>query len=434
MENWEIIEITSDQIKEEAEKTGRRALKSFWVVFIITGVVIGALFAVFFWERGEWFKWDAPVDNGLLGTLGDFIGGVIGTGVAFYSIYLLVKTFQNQIDSNADMKVTNESVIKTNKSVIESNSRIIELDEIQLFDNKFQVFFSQYKDAIASYDATGKAGRQALEEKASKFLAKNFTSNLVYKKKVQAAVRVFEEFYAENRMACSAHFRELYLLVRLVAEQPISNHDRALYAKCVRGQLSEGETILLRYNCLTDNGKAMCRFVNHFNLLKHLPLMSLFEFRKWAKLIPNKHEQSALDTAFIALRKMMKDANDSDQAIELLPYEMSTRYVVWMSYDEGHTCLIFRLEEDKKHKGAAGVARPFIEKALDNLGSGQMSELFYSFLHETFITSNFGLYGNPPNCVHSPIIVTDDANELVFEIQVKGGRKLVLSENQLYPA
>lgn len=107
-----------------------------------------------------------------------------------------------------------------------------------------------------------------------------------------------------------------------------------------------------------------------------------------------------------------------------------------MSYNEGHTCLIFRFEEDKQHKGAAGVKRPYAEKALDIIGIDEMPELFYSFLHESFITSNFGLYGNPSNCVHSPIVVTDadDPDSFIFEIEVKGPHKLVLSENQMFPA
>ena len=89
---------------------------------------------------------------------------------------------------------------------------------------------------------------------------------------------------------------------------------------------------------------------------------------------------------------------------------------------------------DNNKIGAAGVKRPYAEKALDIIGTDEIPELFYSFLHESFITGNFGLYCNPYNCVHKPIVVVDDQNSFIFEIEVKGPRKLVLSENQMYPA
>lgn len=412
----------------EAKTAKKKSWNRFIVIAAFSGVAIIACFVMFLWKQVGWFDWKASVNNELLGTLGDFVGGILGTLIAIYSIAMLVKTLNAQIDSNANMKVTNDNVIKTNNAQIK-------LDTQQLFDNKFQVFFDQYKDTISAYVADkGLNGRQALEAIVASFVATPFNNKLVYKKRVKASVREFEAFYAENREQLAVHFRELYQLMRLVAESDIDEEDRVLYAKCIRGQLSDGELVILRYNCLTDNGIAMRRFVNHFNLLKHLPLMSLFEFRTWADMLPDKHMRSALDSAFITLRKIMKEGNYSDEAVTLQDLELSSRYVIKMSYDEGHTCMIFRLEEDKQHKGAAGVKRPYAEKALDAIGTDEIPELFYSFLHESFITGNFGLYGNPANCVHSPIVVVDNPNTFIFEIEVKGPRKLVLSENQMYPA
>ena len=130
----------------------------------------------------------------------------------------------------------------------------------------------------------------------------------------------------------------------------------------------------------------------------------------------------------------MKKGNYSDDSTILPDLELSNRYVIKMSYEKGHSCLIFRLEEDKQPEGAAGVKRPYAEKALNTIGTDEMQELFYAFLHESFITGHFGLYGNSSNCVHDPINVIEDPDAFIFEIEVKGPRKLVLSENQLYPA
>ena len=285
----------------EAKTAKKKSWNRFIVIAAFSGVAIIACFVMFLWKQVGWFDWKASVNNELLGTLGDFVGGILGTLIAIYSIAMLVKTLNAQIDSNANMKVTNDNVIKTNNAQIK-------LDTQQLFDNKFQVFFDQYKDTISAYVADkGLNGRQALEAIVASFVATPFNNKLVYKKRVKASVREFEAFYAENREQLAVHFRELYQLMRLVAESDIDEEDRVLYAKCIRGQLSDGELVILRYNCLTANGIAMRRFVNHFNLLKHLPLMSLFEFRTWADMLPDKHMRSALDSAFITLRKIMKE-------------------------------------------------------------------------------------------------------------------------------
>lgn len=57
-----------------------------------------------------------------------------------------------------------------------------------------------------------------------------------------------------------------------------------------------------------------------------------------------------------------------------------------------------------------------------------------AFLYESFITSNFGMFENAPNCVHIQIDVLNDANSFIFEIQVKGPQRLVLSQDQYTPS
>lgn len=140
----------------EAQTAKKKSWNRFIVVAVISGIAIVACFVLFLWKQAGWFDWGASVNNELLGTLGDFVGGILGTLIAIYSIAMLVKTLNAQIDSNANMKDTNENVIETNNAQIKLTIQ-------QLFDNKFQVFFSQYKDTIAAYVDENFTGRQALE-------------------------------------------------------------------------------------------------------------------------------------------------------------------------------------------------------------------------------------------------------------------------------
>lgn len=416
-------EIHPEKIKAEREK--KNVLNSFTKVAILSGVVIIIAFVLFVWHSVDWFKWDSSIDNNLLGTFGDFIGGVVGTLIAIYSIYMLVKTLQNQVDSNADMKITNEEIVRT-------NGIIIDLDALQLFDNKFQIFFNQYKESIGGYDPTGKNGRQKLEQLVESLLKQEFVNNQDYKRKNLAAVNLYEDFYSQHRRELSVHFRLLYLLVRHLAEAEIEEYDRVQYAKCIRGQLSDGEMVLLRYNCQTQNGMAMRTYVNHFNLLKHIPLMNLFEFRRWSELITDSHERSALDALFITLRKLMTIGLD-ELSGNIKTFEMSSRYQFTIAYEDGFTEMIFSLEEDKQRKVGGGIKRPYAEKALDRVGPIQLPSLFYSFMHESFITGNFGLYGNPLDCVNKPEIIKNDSDILQFKIKVHSEAKLVLAARQVLP-
>ena len=80
----------------------------------------------------------------MVGTYGDFIGGVIGTLVALYSAYLLVKTLGCQISVNSDVMDTNRNIVKTNNTAIYQSF-------LQVFDNKFHTMFDNYKEAKQAY-------------------------------------------------------------------------------------------------------------------------------------------------------------------------------------------------------------------------------------------------------------------------------------------
>lgn len=64
-----------------------------------------------------------------------------------------------------------------------------------------------------------------------------------------------------------------------------------------------------------------------------------------------------------------------------------------------------------------------------------ISLLISLIFKETFLTSNFGLFENASNCVHTPIEVEDTPpDHFIFEIQVKGPQRLVLSQSQYTPS
>ena len=224
---------------------------------IVTAVILLVLFLL-----NQTYDTSLPFDTGIFGTYGDFIGGVLGTVVALYSAYLLIKTFQNQARINEDVKKTNASVISTNQSVVDTNNSIVAanakadaaaqkqyyLNILQTFDSKFNSFLDSYHRAIISYTKDEKTGRTAFEEIALTFIDGNFENNNDYKHRCESATDEYLVFYAENQNTLSVHLRMLYLLVSLISKSDLEDEDKVEYAKLVRGQMSDAEMLIIRYN------------------------------------------------------------------------------------------------------------------------------------------------------------------------------------------
>ena len=423
MEDYKIKPLSEEDMKAQEDK---KSAGSVWLLLIIVSVVLVIITVFFFvWNQPKFLYYET-INHDLFGTFGDFVGGFIGTIVAVFSVYFLVQTLRSQIDSNAE-------TVKSNRSLMESNEKLLILNNLQLFDNQFQSVYNQYLLAIDSYRIDKNiTGRKALEQLVKEFLEQDFETALEYKRRSQKAVTMFDDFYAENRTECSVHFRVLYLLVCLIAEADIDEESRVMYAKCIRGQLSEGEMAVIRYNCMTANGTKMQQFINQFNLLKHLPLMSIFEFRQWKSIIEKEELLSAIDTLFIALKKGMTNLNDLDDTRRNI-HEVSTRYKIDYGFEDNHRKFTLKVSQIKGHKKGGGVKRPLAEKAFDCLNEEQLTELFEAFLHEAFITGSFGIY-NSNDCKVCPSkILKNDKDEFVFEIAVIKDKKLVLAERQVVP-
>ena len=140
----------------------------------------------------------------------------------------------------------------------------------QLFDSQFNSFLILYNNAVETYRSPdGKLkGREYLDKLVESFLNENFTNNATYGKRVDAATKLYEEFYATNREKMSTHFRMLYQLVHFISNaQYIDNEMKVNYVKAIRGSMNEAEMIFLRYNCLCPFGRKMQQHVNELSLI-----------------------------------------------------------------------------------------------------------------------------------------------------------------------
>lgn len=402
--------------------------------YMIGGGIIISIALLIIFLINQTYSTDLPVDTGVFGTYGDFIGGVLGTIVALYSAYLLIRTFQNQSTVNESVKKTNDSIISANTKADAAAQRQYYQTELQIFDGKFSRFFDAYQSAVASYEIDEQKGRPAFEIIAESFINREFSNNNKYKPRCASATDEYLEFYAEHQTVMSVHLRMLYLLISLISESNLEENDKVQYAKLVRGQMSNAEMLIVRYNCHSHYGKKMQQLCNKYNLTKHISISRLLEFKAYRKAIDEKTDESSkllsgLDVLFITLRKratkMLYDGNPTTDE-----YKTSHSYVIKLAVS-GSDGLAFTFEVQKNRgldRRGGGIRVSPVEYALDCLTDDQLEDLFKDYLCELFIFSNFELYNKGTEIKLEDKVSDDKALQLKW--CVSNTKRLVLSNIQ----
>lgn len=431
-DNSLVSEITDSnsniRVNDEKNAVGR-TLKKMFIYSIIFCLVVLILFI---WNQWITFDLSYPIKHDIFGTYGDFVGGVLGTVISLYSVYMLVKTLQNQISTNADIIITNHETIKSNKKLITQT-------ELQIFDNRFSMLLELYHKAIDNYgtheDNGTSKGRACFEKRLNDFRNNGFYNNTEYKRRSIGAVSEYQKFYSKYRHDISVHFRMLYLLAKLTAEEKMEDEKyRISYAKCMRGQLSEGEMLLLRYNCYTTYGKLMGQYINQFNLLKHLPIMSLLEFNNWRRVVDNQENVNALDQAYLILKRMMTKMIDEEGWVsETIKY--SSRYEMLITLSEKHDNFIVIFTKKKKKKKGGAIKRPVEENAFDEFDENELPRFLKELFIEMFIYSNFFQFNGSDHKIVISEIKENTAEKMIISIRIE--RKnipLVLAQHQIAPS
>lgn len=438
MEDIKVIPV--DNPKEAEEKAAKESIKigiNFLRALKWSGVFCAIAIVFFIWHQWEYFSFAEPIDSAVWGTFGDFVGGVLGTIVALYSAYLLVMTFQNQIKTNANVVKTNEDSIKTNQDTIESNKKTIAQTRLQIFDSQFNTLFSLYHKSLDAYTwndgSTTTHGREAFDKMASDFRDMGFENHTEYKRRSIGAVSEYRVLYACRRRELSVHFRMLYLLCKLVAEEKMKENYRVSYVKSIRGQLSEGELLLLRYNGYTSYGQKMCQYINHFNLLKHLPVMSLLEFSYWRKMVGEDRKISAIDQVYLVLKQTITQMLDKEGASEET-YPLSSRYIWNIKVSEGHDSISLDMSKQTRKKKGGAVKRPPEETAFDAIVDTELRPFLKDFFIEMFVYSNFCQYNGDNHNIVTAKVERPDPSIVLFHVKIeRPGKPLALAQRQVVP-
>lgn len=438
MGNQDLIEfndIRKNELKPSDNKTKKVLLG--WKALVVSSIIF-CLVVIFLFFCGQiiTFRLTDSIEHDIFGAFGDFIGGVLGTVIALCSVYYLVKTFQNQAEINDNIRETNKSVIETNESVKKSNDKLINQTELQIFDSRFSKLLDLYKYAINSYkneNIENNNGRLNFEAIVDEFKKKGLLHKTEYKRRTISAVSEYYNLYTINRRNFSIHFRMLYLLTKLTAEEKIHESYRVSYAKTIRGQLSEGELLLLRYNCLSIYGARMRTYVNKFNLIKHLPIMSLLEFTKWKDIIQDTNIINSIDQLFINLKKKMTGMLDNEGEISD-KFKISSRVSFEFMLNNNHDTFLVVLKIQKKKIKGDAIKRPYEEILFDKIETTELPAFMQEMFIEMFIYSNFFQFNGEDDHIVKAKINNNKTKELELEIKIeRSGKSLALAERQVVP-
>lgn len=373
---------------------------------------------VLFCIHQPWFVWANAIDTSKWGTFGDFIGGVLGTACAYISLRLLVKNLKEQEKSNDYLR--------------ESNNRSSEVSELQLVHEDISTLLESYNRVINTY----KKSDDSIDQKAIRDIATDLLNsykednNDPIKSRIEEARKLFDKKYIIHRDSMSVHFRLLYQIFQIIWLSDIKGEKKAMLSKMLRSQFTEHELLLLRYNCLTSNGKKMRFYVNQFNLLKHLPITHLLEFKKWVKDLDDV-QRNRLDSECISIRKciknlLLKDENKEEK--QQLNYSNRYNGAITISADK-KTCH-FELVRNTQESSSVDITS--IDNVLDKWNDEEMKNFFVDFFKYIFDYSNFSQFNKMNDLEVKHDVKTEQNGEkhTIWTMVKKDRSPLVISMSQ----
>lgn len=394
--------------------------KLFWAEWLMGASFV--FFVILFCFNQPWLNWDETIDTDKWSSFGEFVGGILGTACAYISLRLLVKNLKEQEKANGYLK--------------DSNNRSSEVFELQLVHEEIKTLLASCDAIIRSYKIKeegkeGVVGQEAIKNIATDLLETYQVSDTCsIEKRIDEARKLFDAKYITHRDSMAVHFRLLYQMFQIIWLSDLKEEKKAMMSKMLRSRFTEHELLLLRYNCLTDNGRKMQFYVNQFNLLKHLPITHLLEFKKWVKDLDNV-QRNRLDSECIVIRKRIKILllNDNGkEGLQELKYSNKYKAVIKVSADKKEC----RVDLVRKKNVDSSEDTTSMDRVLDKWKDDQIQSFFVDYFKYVFDFSNFSQFNNLNEIeVKSDITTEENGNKHTIWTMVKKDKSpLVISMPQ----
>lgn len=333
-----------------------------WISIISLGISFFMLY-LFMWHRKENVGYDYPVATDEVGQYGDFVGGVIGTILSVVLLYLTLK-LQREDSSN--------------------NSKIYKAQ--QLNDEFFHLLDMYHKilDTLSfNDDESFYEGKIALHKNIEDMYG-SFDSSISLPIRRKAAVSVYQDFYAKERDFAPVYFRTLYRICEIVDNADCEEKKKVEYIKILRAQLTDSELILMRYNAMTPLGYKFADYINKYNLLKHIPIFLLLEYKEWRRKLTSSSDVLKVSALLSSLRNEMSDLL-KNRGGDYNKYGSKGKYHIKIVCNVQRTKIELLLERKKNI-----TFLPYDDfSPLDYLSHNELVSLLRYYMKDCFVLNSF---------------------------------------------
>lgn len=272
-----------------------------WAYWMIGGVVASVAF-----YAGFILYLTYPISEYSIaqsGVFGDSFGllTALFSGLAFAGLIITIR------QQREDLILQNNSIDIQNKNLeLQREELQATRDEIKIqnFERTFFEMLRLHNSILDSIDLRNKnnkdkiiaSGRDCfktfynnLSERYSPYILYEENDSLI---KIE---EIYQDFWGKYKQDLGHYFRYLYRIFKYVNESYITKEQKKLYASTIRAQLSDYETALLFYNCLSSHGNEKFKpLTEKYTLFDNMPKSLMFNL---------KHEKLYEPEAFVTPKK-----------------------------------------------------------------------------------------------------------------------------------
>lgn len=243
----------------------RRSIRSLFRLFQVAAYAVVVVFAVNL----------LSIKTSTFGEWGDFFGGVLNpilTFIMFMGLLITIVLQQTELrESRAELKRSADSLKEQTENA-----------KVQNFEATFFKMLSIHNDIVNSIDLASTGGRvtsgrdcfNTFYTRLNKLYREHEKKGGGKYSKVETLRLAYKQFWTKHQTELGHYYRYLYNIVRFIKEQGFVDGP---YLRLVRAQLSDQESLLLMYNCISDNGGNFTPLVEEFSLLDNLPQIRVLD-------------------------------------------------------------------------------------------------------------------------------------------------------------
>lgn len=284
-------------------------------ILAIISFVLMVLTPFVFIIWGSW-NYSDSLDESIVGQFGDFIGGVVGTLIAFVAAilyYVALKEQRKDITLNAEaiklqtnsLKIQSEE-FKAQKEELEKARHVYEQQtktmKVQQFESSFFSLFNVYmriKDSL-NQNYHSKDFFYEIYKELSILIDCDLHSKKPWECR-QTISDSYSKLFLLHQGHLSHYFRLVYQVMKMIDNTSfLETEEKIGYAKIFRSQLTDYELMIMYYNCQSHYAGNARNLIYKYNILKHVEPVAKYELCKKYNLSVQDNEQLAFFFRFFS--------------------------------------------------------------------------------------------------------------------------------------